>query len=282
MRTVTFKTIRDRIFRRRGLDPTAVTATQQGLVADFVTERVRKGWEYAFWKEWTYLEERAYRPLWYTDATYAAAEEVWDGATHYYSSIAAGNQGHAVTDTVYWTDITATMTKSILVAQPGKTIIGMVKNIYKTEADGQKDIRDLEYYISDDRYVVTDSRAGATVWVMLRKVAPSFTAEAWANTGGYAEGWVVYYPSTNETQVEGNCYMARKTEGNVEYWELMQIPEVLASYVVLGATTDYFRNDAQLERADALEPQADEELGRAYSAAMQQGGLFRTARIVIP
>jgi hypothetical protein len=281
MRTCTFKEVSDRIFRRRGLDPSAVTATQNGLVADFVSERVREGWEYAFWKEWTYLEERAYRPLWYVDATYAAGQEVWNGTDKYYSSVSAGNLGNVLTNTVYWTDITATMTNHILLDQPGQNRIGVIKDIYATEANAQKDLQPLTCYISDDRVIMNDSRAGDTVWVVFRKIAPKFSAEAWSGATTYSEGWIVYFPSSNATQLEGNCYRASLTEKNIEYWDLQQIPEIIEKFVVLAATADYFRNDTQLERADVLEAKAEEELARAYSAASKQSGLYDTARIVV-
>jgi SpoVK/Ycf46/Vps4 family AAA+-type ATPase len=281
MRTVTFKDVMDKIFRRRGMDSTAVSTTQMGLVADFVTERVKKGWEYAFWREWTTLEERAYRPAYYVDGTYAAGDEVWDGATKYYSSVQAANTGHALTDTAWWTDITATMDKYILLDQPGKTRIGATKDIYPTELAAMKGISALNYYLANDRIIMNDSRAGATVFVILRQVAPRFVVEAWSAGGSYQQGWIVYFPTSNANQLQGNCYRANKTETNVEYWELMEIPETLETYVVKGATADYFRNDTQLERADAMEADAEVELDRAYTVAMKQNGIFDMARVVV-
>ena len=226
MRTVTFKTVMDRVFRRRGLDPSAVSATQMGLVADFVTERIKVGWEYTFWKEWTYLEERAYRPLYNSQATYAAADEVWDGSTKYYQSIAGSNQGNALTDATKWTEITSTMERYILLDQQGFTRIGAVKEVYPSELAAQKDIQALAYYIADNRIVMLDSRAGATVWVILRKAVPHFVYEIWTATPTvpYDVGQVVYFPAANATQLQGQCYMALLDTNNVGIWALMENP----------------------------------------------------------
>jgi hypothetical protein len=281
MRTVTFKDVMDKVFRRRGMDSTAVSTIQQGLVADFVNERMRKAWQYAFWPELTTLEERAYRPAYYATATYALGDEVWDGSTKYYQSAQAANTGNALTDTAWWTDITSTMEKYILLDQPGKTRIGAVKDIYPTEEKAMKGICALFYYLANDRIVITDSKAGATVFCIVRKVPPVLVAEAWNNSTTYAEGWIVYYPNTNATQLQGNCYRASRTEGNVEYWELMEIPDFLETYLVVGSTADYFRNDTQVERADALEAQAERELENIYITAMKQNGLYDRARVVV-
>ena len=283
MRTVTFKSILDRTFRRRGLDPTAVTATQNLLVADFVNERMRRYWQYAWWPEWTFLEERAYRPYYVSGATYSTGTEVFDGTSKYYSSVQDNNTSHALTDAAWWAEISATMIKYILLDQPGYTRIGTVKNMYATKVDAQEDKRDLTYYIDTDRIVVTDSRAGATVWVIVQKIVPTFTTEAWSSLTSYVEGYVVYYPSTQQTQLQGNCYRASKTSNNVEYWELMEIPAILESALVKGCVADYYNNDTQLERAAEINAEAQIELDEAYSTAISQAGLNTTiARIIVP
>jgi hypothetical protein len=281
MRTVTFKDVMDKVFRRRGMDPTSVSATQQALIADFVSERMRKAWEYAFFPELTTLEERAYRPAYYASATYALADQVWDGGAKYYQSAQAANSGNALTDTAWWTDITGTVEKYILLDQPGKTRIGAVKDVYPTEDKAMKGICALGYYLANDRIVINDSKAGATVFCIIRKVPPRFVVETWSGATTYAEGWIVYFPSTNATQLLGNCYRASRTEGNVEYWELMEIPEFLETYLVVGSAADYFRNDTQVERADVLEAQAERLLDGIYITAMKQNGLYERARVVV-
>lgn len=282
MRTVTYKSIRDKIFRRRGMDPTATSQTQKDLVADFVTDRIREAWEFAYWKEWTFIEERAYRPLYYNTGEYAKDDEVWDGDESYYKSLADSNTGHALTDTNYWEDISSSVDAYILLDQPGKTRIGAVLGVYTTEAHAQKDICALETYLDTDRIVVTDSAAGATVWVKLRKVPPRFSGEDFNATTAYEEGWIVYYPTSNETQVEGNCYRASLTEGNVEYWEEMEVPAILEQFLVLAGTAEYYRNDTQLERADDLDNQASAKLQQAYEQTMLHNGIYMTARVVVP
>ena len=79
MRTANFKLIMEKIFRGRGLDPAGATENQKSTVADYITNRCKEGWEWAFWPEWTFMEERAYKDLYGAGVTYAAGAEVWDG-----------------------------------------------------------------------------------------------------------------------------------------------------------------------------------------------------------
>ena len=280
MRTATLLDTMNKVFRRRGLDPTAVTETQKGLVVDFINERLKIAWEFTYWREWTYLEERAYRPMWYVDATYGLAAEVWNGSDKYYQSVQAGNIGHALTDLAWWTDITGTMEKYILLDQSGKTRIGATKNIYRSKADAERNIRELTYYLDTDRIHIYDPNAGATVWVVIREEAPRLVYEVWSGTATYAEGWVVYFPTANPSQQQGQCYRASLTEQNIQYWELMEIPLDLQRYCVLGATADYLRHDAQQQRAEMLEAQAEDEMFCTYTSAQNQNGIFTTCRVV--
>jgi hypothetical protein len=51
---------------------------------------------------------------------------------------------------------------------------------------------------------------------------------------------------------------------------------------VLGASSDYMRHDSQIEMANDLENKAEEEMFCAYTSAMNQNGIFLTARVVLP
>lgn len=277
---MTFKDVMDKVLTRRGILPAGASETQMDMVADLITEHCQKAWEYDFWPEWTFLEERAYRPQYNVDAIYADGDEVWDGSEKYYESLSDGNQGNALTNATFWSEITD-VDKYILLDQPGMTRIGAVKDIYRSENHAQKNIGPLEYYIDTDRIEITDSRAGATVWVLLRKKAPRFVKEDWVLGTAYAVGWVVYFPASNANQLQGECYMAMRNANNVEVWELMEVPEIFKSYIVKACHADYTATDGQLERAELMEDRAQAELERIHMVTFGQNGLSKKVRVVV-
>lgn len=60
MRTVTFKSVYERVLRRVGIDPTtaSLSADRQEFFADLINERVSQCWEYTFWPEVCESESR--------------------------------------------------------------------------------------------------------------------------------------------------------------------------------------------------------------------------------
>jgi hypothetical protein len=60
MRTVTFKSVLDEVVLLKGFQPDQLdlSASQALVMAKYIERWCRKGWEYAFWPEWTLVEAR--------------------------------------------------------------------------------------------------------------------------------------------------------------------------------------------------------------------------------
>ena len=295
MRTVIFQSVRDQVLAEMNWEPSVATALQIKKCTNGIGRNVRKGWEYAFWPETMFCEERAFANDWSAANTYAKGAITWDpGGLAYYVSAEDANIGNALTETAWWTphDISVPTESTIALEQAGKTPIGEVAAIYPLALDAQLDVsmgagRRMESALGQDGITILGNvlppavlgypgylmvgmpPVRKTVWVRFRKQHPRFSADVYAAGNNYPAGYVVLWPTTTDEQQGGECYRARQDAADNFYWELQEFPAFLEQYVYLTTMADLLRGESQHERADDLDTQAQDEIQRTWKV---QGG----------
>ena len=304
MRTVVFQGVRDQILRMMGWDPSVATANQIVRCTEYMQCNLRQGWEYGFWPEWMFIEERAFAADYRTDVTYGATALIWDPVgREYYESAQDGNTGHALTDAAWWTlhKILVPAESVIALEQPGKTKIGEVAAVYPTQLDALRDVstgrgRRLDTMLGQGGITVLGNIVPATtcgypgmislglpevrktVWVWFRKQFPRFSAQLYAGGSNYPEGYVVLWPVTSDEQQGGECYMTRQDAAGNWFWDKQDFPAIMEQFVLMLTMADLLRGEMQMERAAELDAQAQEEILRVWRVSGGQQGILQRTR----
>ena len=95
MRSVTFQSVLQGTARMLGLDVTRdLSPARAASLTEYINNRVKEGWEFEFWDEWTSPELRYYRPAWAANTNYAAGVELYYPAStgiQYVQTLQAAN-----------------------------------------------------------------------------------------------------------------------------------------------------------------------------------------------
>jgi hypothetical protein len=306
MRTVTFKSVYEGIVRRHGMDPRGdAVSTDTGLsVTEAVNARVKRGWFFWEWPEWTVTEERAYRQIWNGNRQFYLAgpdgkpDEVFyipNVATHslegagYYRVLegASGDPpiGTTPTDATFWEKMDQVDTY-VAFDQVCRRRIGEVLEVFRDNPATVKPPRKLVHRPTENGIQIYDASGLLTVFVRYLMPAERFTTFPYIDSRTYLRGDVVYLAA------QGECYRAIQiTQGKdpateTLYWRRSLFPEVLAQYVKAGAYADCLReSDTSGERdpvilqirgqqAAMADSEAEDEINRQCARLQAQGQYF--------
>lgn len=91
MRTVPFQSVLNSVARQLGLDPSRDLNTQQSAkLTDYANDRLKEGWRWDFWPEWTVSQQRFYRDVYDASRTVSAGDERYFIASQaYYQALQA-------------------------------------------------------------------------------------------------------------------------------------------------------------------------------------------------
>jgi hypothetical protein len=182
MRTVTFKSVWERVLRLVGIDPAtaALSADREEFFADLINERVAEAWEYTFWPELCVSEERtpdADEVIGYDQADEIALGEVmgvWTKDPDRYSATARELAFLMTADGIQLTDENETIPSTVWVKyrrRPNR----FTKAAFS--GTGSYSVGDLVYYGSDCYQAALVD--GSEVW--LKVSFPYFLANAVAH-----------------------------------------------------------------------------------------------------
>jgi hypothetical protein len=287
MKATPYRTVRDGVISRMGIDPAQpLMASQATALAEYLTTAAATAWTFFDWPEVYLTEARTPAGDGFQTGVYTY-ESDYVGTTSYIGRAVQGSQFSdpvwrikRVTTTaagdllnidtaanVAWDDrTTATYIETSaneaaedefpyipLVAQ-GLKPIGTVLKIYDRnphECGSQPLTKTFCHVVTDDRILITDTSytAGEPVWVEFSLPQPRFTATAFNSSTAYAAGDLVYYNTT------GDCYEAiADTTGNLptneEFWLRHRIPAFLADYLKFYALAETLSEDGQMDKAN--------------------------------
>jgi hypothetical protein len=264
------------VCRLRGWDPLTVTvsASERAVIAERVSDRLKIGWNYAWWPELTIVEQRRYAADWVAETTYRTGDKVWHEDA-YWKSLADGNIGHEPADgSEYWGEPGADWRRIVNFRQSGQYEIGSVDLRYcmfeedPLLARNPMPIAGVRIYGNG---LLAPPEAPDEPWVRYRPPAPRVSWTEWVAGTAYSIGDLAYVTSA------GVCYRANAaTTGqnppdNPTVWIPVQFPEFLRRYVVIGAYADgllereeYWKYDRKAEGLlEELEERLiDQQMGR--------------------
>ena len=276
MRTVTFKSVYERVMRMVGLDPdtTGITAGQKAHIVDLINDRVRQGWEFDLWPELVTVESRPYRETWSATETYVTGDEVYYATDGKYYEALADTTGEAPSSSpAAWSEVSG-LDPYYPFEPADATAIGEMLGIYRSDPRANADsVVSLAYTVDGTGIWVHDSlRGGQTNWIKYRRRPPMFTLVAWSAGGSYTLGDVVYVAST------GECYQAALSSAGAEVWVKLDMPYILQDFVVRAAAADYLREQGNEDRAEREEAAALRKLVEQHDKTfLQQGQAMRMA-----
>jgi hypothetical protein len=303
IRTVTWKSVYEGIVRRHGMDPRGdAVATDTGLsLCEHANDRVRKGWFYWEWPEWTITEERAYRQIWnatrqfYLAGATGKPDEVFyipnvlthsleDAAYYRVKEGAIGNPpiGTPPTDTDFWEKMDQVETY-VAYDQICRRRIGEVLEVFADNPAVVKPPRTLAHRPTENGIQIYEASSYLTVFVRYLIPAEQFTTFPYIPSRTYLRGDVVYVPE------QGECYQALRVAVSQDpatetsYWRRCLFPEVLAQYVKAGAYADTLRESdtsgerdpvmlqIRGQRAALADAEAEDDIGRQINRLQAQG-----------
>ncbi len=283
MKATPYRTVRDGVISRMGIDPAQpLMASQATALAEYLTTAAATAWTFFDWPD-VYLTEartpvgEGYAPGLYTyESDYVGttsyigralqgsqfADPVW--RIKRVSTTAAGDMLNIDTAVdVAWNDrTTATYIETstnapaeefipyIPLLAPGQKAIGNVLKVYDIKPDEGRVTLSLDFVVTEDRILITDTDyISGQVWVEFSLPQPKFTSTAFNSSTAYAAGDLVYYNST------GDCYEAiADTTGNLptneEFWLRHRIPAFLADYLKFYSLAETLSEDGQMDKAN--------------------------------
>ena len=307
MKTVAYKSLRDGVITRMGIDAAqSLLPSQSAAIAEYLSSAAFTAWTFFDWPEIYLTEERTPNGADFVEGGFTY-EHDYIGTVSYIGR-ALANSDYAspawrikrITTTasgevqnidtaidVAWNDrLTATYIEStanetteipyILFNQLGKTPIGEVLHIYDREPNGLQNALSLKYLIAEDRVLITDSAyAGGTVFVQFALPLPVFTSSDYSAGTAYTAGDLVYYPTT------GDCYRALQVSTGIlptngEYWLRQRAPHFLAEYLKSTAFAETLSEDGQMDKSSFHLAKAESHLLKAMDDAWLRRGQVRT------
>jgi hypothetical protein len=125
--------------------------------------------------------------------------------------------------------------------------------------------------------------AGYPVYLNYRKGAPSYSGSDYSALATYAVDDQILYTNTSGVMDFWKCIVAttagQNPDTNPNSWQVLRLPDFLFQYVVFASYADYLRMDAQMEKAQAADALADEELVRQQTRQELQMGIQPPFRV---
>lgn len=282
MRTRTFKDVLKAICAHRGHTLTDGYLESRPDLAQFVNDRLRHAWYFAFWRDLLVIEQRYYRPAYVAGTTYATGREVWalaGGIPTYFRSMANDNLGVTPgTDETKWksvfditeTDVPGYEFEARLAIDPaaqdsdGGSEIGE-KVMAICNVDPRKALGGVVKYgfLQDGSNVWPRGEAlPLAPWMVFLPPCPVFTTEVWKGDPA-AKDALTYAAKT------GECYRSTEDEntetpGESTKWEKIEFPAVLFDFVTRTAYCDFVRADGiNGQEAEAVRRKVDGVEGAA-------------------
>jgi len=273
-----------------GVDPTTgdFTDAHAAAIAAFATSRIREGWEWDYWPEWTLCERRQYRPSYDAGEPYGLAAEVLYDDNYYYSLQAANTGNTPDTADTWWklvSDVAADVDEDyefdryVDTDQTGETAIGEVRSVSSRNPRVSNFPGNVAFSISSNG-VQPSSLAPNRVWVQFRMRPPEYSTSEWASGTAYAIGDVVYVDST------GQCYMAvdastgEDPTSATDYWTVQDVPFVLVNFLKRATYADLLVEDGQESKAEKQENRAYAFLADAWDVTIGQQGQQDRAEVI--
>ncbi len=119
--------------------------------------------------------------------------------------------------------------------------------------------------------------AGFPVYLNYRKGCPSYSGSTYSAMATYAVDDQILFTNSAGVMDFWKCLIAttagQSPDTNPNSWQVLRLPELLFQYVVFASYADYLRMDAQMEKAQAADALADEELVRQQTKQELQMGV---------
>jgi hypothetical protein len=306
MRTTSYKSIRDGVISRMGIDPAQTLMDSQATaLAEYLTTAAATSWTFFDWPEIYLTEERTPNgSAWFATGYVYLSDYV--GTVAYFGrapansettdllwrvkKITTNNNGDVLSVetavNVAW-DSRASATYAvstnndaeipyILFDQDNLSPIGEIMAIWDADPTSGVYARKVRYLLNEDRVLLIDATSETgNVWVQFLLPQPRFTTDEYSAGAAYSAGDVVYYNTT------GDCYVARKaTTGNLpsdsEYWRRYRIPSFLADYLKWYALAETLSEDGQMDKANFQFARAEGILQQRMDDAWLRKGEVRT------
>jgi hypothetical protein len=221
------------VMRRLGLNPDTPDLASMDLalsVSDHINERVRKGWFYWPFPEFTLTEERAFRPVWNGSLQFYAGDELFYIPTFKYYRV-TGNPPVGTPPTAPTDDFEEFTCTDCYIAwnQVCRKTISSILAVYPANPDNGACYPRLPIRPSS-RGINVYGDHGATVFVNFQRPVPRFTLQPFMQGRTYALGDLAFFPETKD------CFIATNNAG--AYWQKVLFPEVLSEYVKGGVYAD--------------------------------------------
>lgn len=282
MKITPYRTIRDGVIQRMGIDPAQSLLPSQGsAIAEYATSAAAMAWGFFDWPEITHTEQRIVLGTGFAEGGYTF-EADYQGTTSY---IGRAVQGSLFSEAVWrikrvlttasgevqnidtaidvaWDNrTTATYIEDsgneaaadalpyIPLFQSGLTPIGAVAAVYVEKPGNYSVTQKLNFVISDDNIIIIDEAyTSGLVYVEFALPVPRFTSVSYNVLGPYFKGDLVFYNTT------GDCYEAlQDTTGNLptnaDYWLRHRIPTFLADYIKFFAIAETLAEDGQYDKS---------------------------------
>ena len=285
MKTVPYRTLRDGVISRMGIDPAqSLMSSQASAIAEYLTTAIATAWKFYEWPEIYLTEERSTVGTGYLQGIYTY-EADYVGTTSYIGRAVQGSafsspvwrikrvtttsDGDLInidtaTDVAWDNRTTATYLEDntnedaedeipySLLLVSGANAIGEVLCVTDKDPSPCKATHLLAEYchaVTDDRILITDTAfTGGPVWVEFVLRQPHFTSRAHDISATYSPGDLVYHDAT------GDCYECiAATSGTLPtdegFWLRQRIPHFLADYLKFYAVAETLAEDGQYDKA---------------------------------
>lgn len=292
MDTVPIGDVFDAIVRKRGYEPSVMTAdaTDRANVAESVNRWLRRAYESAWWEPLMVVESRRYREDWSVLTNYAEGDEVWrktTGLGKYYVSQVGANVGvdpETDTDESHWAEVGSDFVASLELRPLNGTNIGAVdvrKHVFAQDPRAYPGNAPLDGVVMHgDSIVVRGASIPALPWIKYRPETPRFSWTEWDNATAYAIGDRVYVTTSGATSVRQSFVaIAANTDSdpyeNTDDWDVVDFPLFLKDYVVMAVAAEERAEDEARHRERAL---AEQELDFLHERYTDQVGAPRRVR----
>lgn len=262
MKTTPFSKIWRGATYRAGMTPEMLAPVDKDRLVTFLQDRLKAGWEWGEWPEWTAVEERTTVPEWSSTVVYAIDAVVWNpGDGRYYKSLVLSNVGN---------DPDGTPSAWELTDPPAAgSEMGTVFGVYATSPLLTR-AKPIPFVVAEGGVMPREPLS--KFFVTFRRPVPVITLTAWVVDEAYLVGDVRYDEATGDCWVATADNVGMPPLANPDKWARILIPECLGEWLRLGAAADLLRMAGNARSADAADGRAQSSLSRAYDAAVQQQG----------
>lgn len=263
MKTRTFQDVLKALCAHRGRAFSTEYAESRPDLAQFVNDRLRHAWHFAWWRDLLVYEQRRYRPAYNPETVYPKGREVYklndSGETVYYRSMVDDNTGNDpdTDDGMHWKTVDEITDDDVAgyVFEPRIATDPTAQDSDGGSAIGEKvwcvcdaDPRlpagsgnTHEFILTANNLHVRESAYPAAPWVVFLPPVPVFTTAAWEAPN--SAGDIVYFDESKE------CWLSLADENNdtpeaaSANWRKIGFPAVLFDYVTRTACCDFIRAD---------------------------------------